>query len=468
MLSLSIVFFEPSTSFIFQKIQQVPPYRSVLILLLAHGLLSPETGIRFLDQVIHQLGQVTHQCVAYVPPDRVAAQSNRERHMNLTKAFAVSAIAVSLLTTGCKSFKLSGGGSGEKLNIQERAILSTGPGDNFSGTSTTFKVCAEPSPDAMSSMAMEAAAKGGVPSKVSVELAAALQQSAAFVGLRTSSIQLLRDFGYRLCEAYLSGAIDERQYDLLMRRFQKNVVALLAIEQLTGAVKAPPVVLTSRGNAETSQSLFDQQAVREKVSEKIAELEKEKKTKQDEKTAKGTGAPKELDTQIDEKEAEINRRKEDLAAIDKGIANARGILAGGETQATIQAGSSPGQPSGQDISEVAAIVGRIAMAIVESDDVIQLCLLALGSTPDPQDTARVQFAKWCQAELKLDQDRRASVLAILQQRLKDAGDVLTNASSSREDKEKAKKELKDVQNLLGGDGIGAGGGIFKKPQYVIP
>jgi len=382
--------------------------------------------------------------------------------MKITRIGLTSIVAVALFTPGCNSFTFSEkGASGEKLNIQKRAILSA-------TADSKFRVCAEPSPDAMSAMAMEGAAKGGVPSQVSAELSAALQQSAAFVGLRTSSIQLLRDFGYRLCEAYLSAAIDARQYDLLMRRFQKNVVALLAIEQLTGAVKAPPIVLTSRGTVETSQSLFDQQAVREKVNEKITELEKEKKKNEDAKAdllkTNANADTKELDAQIAEKEAEIKRRKEDLVAIDKGIANARGTLAGGETQATIQAGSSPGQPAGQNISEVAAIVGKIAMAIVESDDVVQLCLLALGSTPDSKDVTRVNFATWCLKELQLDQDGRAATLSTYKIRLDKAKEVLSNTASSPAEKDKAEKEVKDVQNSLGGRG---GPGIYKKDQYIM-
>jgi len=374
--------------------------------------------------------------------------------MKIMNPFVVSAIAVLLFTAGCKSFTLSGGGSGEKLDIQQRVILSAGPDKNLSGSAMKVKVCAEPSPDAMSSTAMEAAAKGGVPSQVSVELAVALQNSAAFVGLRTASIQLLRDFGYRLCEAYLSGAIDEGQYDLLMRRFQKNVVALLAIEQLTGAIKAPPVVLTSRGNAETSQSLFDQQAVREKVSEKIAVLEKEKKAKEDEKSAGNGTPPKELVAQIEEKQAEIDRRKKDLEAIDKGIANARGVLAGGETQASIQAGSSSGQPSSQTISEVATIVGQIAMAIIQSDDVVQLCLLALGNDADTQDAARVAFTTWCQGELKRDQEIKAASLDASRVELEKVKKVLEDSSSTESAKKEAEKQLEKIKKSLKEAGTG--------------
>lgn len=372
--------------------------------------------------------------------------------MKVIRVVAVSAIVVWLLSTGCNSFTLSDKGSagGEKLNIQKRAILSA-------TVESKVRVCAEPSPDAMSAMAMEGAAKGGVPSQASAELSAALQQSAAFVGLRTASIQLLRDFGYRLCEAYLSAAIDAGQYDLLMRRFQKNVVALLAIEQLTGAVKAPPVVLTSRGTAETSQSLVDQQAVREKVSEKIAELEKEKKKTEDERAARLTtnaqADTKELDTQIAEKEAAIKRRKEDLAVIDKSIGNARSTLAGGETQATIQAGSSPASPSDQALKEVTAVVGQIAMAIVKSDDVVQLCLLALGSTTGSQDTTREKFATWCQKELELEQKKREIYLTTFPPLIEAAQAVISDPSKSADEKRGAKENLNRLSTELEREGL---------------
>lgn len=137
-------------------------------------------------------------------------------------------------------------------------------------------VCAEPSPDAMASLASELAMKGGVPEKAFGEVSLAMQDSAAFTGLRTQSIQLLRDFGYRLCESHLSGGINSQQYDLLMRRYQKNTVALLAIEQLTGAVRSSPVVLTSQGSAAIARSLTDLRASRENISKQLADLEKKK------------------------------------------------------------------------------------------------------------------------------------------------------------------------------------------------
>lgn len=289
--------------------------------------------------------------------------------------FAVSAIATSLITTGCSSFKASSGNS-QIMDIKERAIIA---GD----TENKVRICAESSPDAMSAMAMEFSGKGETASKVSVGVSAALQESAGFVGLRTTSIQLLRDFGYRLCEAYMSNGINGQQYDLLMRRFQKNVVALLAIEQLTGAVKAPTVVLTSKGRAETSQSLSDQRDYREKLSKKIDNLEKEKKAKETEKADLLKNTPtadtKDLDSLIFAKDAEIKRRQGDLEAIDKDIANTRWLLAEGKTEAKTEFDTPPTQISDAAIAKIADTVGQIANGIVLSNDVAQECLITLQS-----------------------------------------------------------------------------------------
>ncbi|ULQ48386.1 hypothetical protein JN531_017280 (plasmid) [Flagellatimonas centrodinii] len=115
-------------------------------------------------------------------------------------------------------------------------------------------VCAEPSPDALS--ALIASADTSVPLRGDNTIAAAVAygESAASIGLRTQSIQLMRDSMYRLCESYLNGAISEASFETLQRRFQSSMVAILAIEQLTGAVRAPAVVLGgSAGNSALDQ-----------------------------------------------------------------------------------------------------------------------------------------------------------------------------------------------------------------------
>ena len=43
-------------------------------------------------------------------------------------------------------------------------------------------------------------------------LGASSSETSASIGLRTQTITLLRDGLYRLCEAYMNGAVDEIQY----------------------------------------------------------------------------------------------------------------------------------------------------------------------------------------------------------------------------------------------------------------
>ena len=101
-------------------------------------------------------------------------------------------------------------------------------------------LCAEPSPDALSatSAAADAGYKGA---KLGLQVAT----TAAYVGLRTQTIQLLRDAMYRLCEATLNEQITEEEYRMLFKNLSETMITLLAIEQLTGVVRAPPVIIYS-------------------------------------------------------------------------------------------------------------------------------------------------------------------------------------------------------------------------------
>ncbi len=133
------------------------------------------------------------------------------------------------------------------VDIKQRAVIvskqTTGIGPN---RTTKTIVCSEPSPDALSAYASELAAKLDGVGKVQAQLLADSQETASFVGLRTQSIQLLRDSLFRLCEGYLGGALSNQQYDILMRRYQRYMIALLGIEQLTGITRLPSVTINAQ------------------------------------------------------------------------------------------------------------------------------------------------------------------------------------------------------------------------------
>lgn len=117
--------------------------------------------------------------------------------------------------------------------------------------------CAEPSPD---SLVAFAASLGGGISGLSKEraasVAAALQSSSANIGLRTQSITLMRDALYRICEANLNGSLNPALVATLLGRSQDLTAVVLAIEQLTGAVVGPSVVLAAKSSADASSILL--------------------------------------------------------------------------------------------------------------------------------------------------------------------------------------------------------------------
>jgi chemotaxis protein histidine kinase CheA len=112
-----------------------------------------------------------------------------------------------------------------------------------------WRACAEASPDGLAVFGGAIAGSAGK-SEANAQLAAGVAAQAASIGLRTQSITLLRDAQYRLCEAYVNGALTGSQLATLQRRFQNIMVANLAIEQLTGYAK-PTIVTVGAGSSAT-------------------------------------------------------------------------------------------------------------------------------------------------------------------------------------------------------------------------
>jgi len=279
-------------------------------------------------------------------------------------------IALTALSTGCANFNSvfrefdADAGKSVMVDIKQRAIIAS---RQTEGGKTSTIICAEPSPDALSAYAAELAAEGKLPEQTAVQLTAAFQESASFVGLRTQSIQLLRDSLYRLCEGYMSGALQKSQYDILMRRYQKYMVALLGIEQLTGTVRAPTVTISSQGAATAAQSISALRSEVESIDTKITALEEKK-------TANGTSDADK--TQIGK---DIDALKADRNAVTQAIANAHGLSSSGSMTATVHLYGQPTQRSDAHIQAVAGAVQDIVGKIITTDDTGQLCFSYLSS-----------------------------------------------------------------------------------------
>ena len=150
-------------------------------------------------------------------------------------------------------------GDSRLVDAKQRAIISTlRPEYGLGGAEINRRVvCAEPSPDAIQATAAALSASGALDqgaSSTALQAAGGTSEGAASFGLRTQSIQLLRDAYFRLCEGYANGAMDDIAFNILQQRYQNHTVALLAVEQLTGAAIGAQAAVGAQANSEGSAS----------------------------------------------------------------------------------------------------------------------------------------------------------------------------------------------------------------------
>lgn len=138
-----------------------------------------------------------------------------------------------------------GMGKAIHLDAKQRVVLTRYPN----------VACAEPSPDALSAIAVSASESLSKEDRLSLAQNLALSEAAGSIGLRTQSIQLMRDAMYRLCEGYYSDALGPLSYETMLRRFQSSMVAILAIEQLTGTIRPPTIVLGGSASAGAAEQV---------------------------------------------------------------------------------------------------------------------------------------------------------------------------------------------------------------------
>ncbi len=197
-------------------------------------------------------------------------------------------VAVTTLLMACGNLQRQSrtfdttGTSGITVDASQRAIYSVTK--KYSTNKQWQAFCAEPSPDGISalisSFGLDASAAGK-----SLGLATNNQDSVTSIGLRTQTITMLRDAMYRLCEGYASGALNGNGFMRLQRRYQHTMLALLAIEQLTGPVVAHQAALTGSSSAGLGKSLGD---VAKLLSEAAADLATAEQAVSDAKAAEKT------------------------------------------------------------------------------------------------------------------------------------------------------------------------------------
>jgi len=289
--------------------------------------------------------------------------------------------------------------AGVFIDAEQRAVLSNRRVDE-----DLRVVCAEPAPDALSAIAAQAGVSvSDISNAVSAE--GGVSEAAANIGLRTQTIQTLRDGFYRVCEAYMNG-LSQEQYSIMLRRFQTNMIALLAIEQLTGAVKGgDAVVSASAGSGMDYREQYLQRAA-------IASSEQTRLATQIEQTNEEIGILEDVNAQCESggfgdgcSAADVERRGREIRdlraqrrSMERAQASAEAtertnnLLAESAPSATDSSaggmtGSWPSTPAYPPSYAVAEAVRDITMAIVRNDYGVQLCFEHLRHVKEGERTA---------------------------------------------------------------------------------
>ncbi len=158
------------------------------------------------------------------------------------------------------------------VDAKQRFLITATETDS-NGRETLQRFCAEPSPDTFSAFAASLSAEGRTKAFEGA-LQSAFSENAASLGLRTQAIQLLRDGMYRACEGAINGDIRDRDFVDLHRRYQRIMVTLVAIEQLTGAVHPPAVAIQTSALAERPAMINAVQDALQDARSRVIELEK--------------------------------------------------------------------------------------------------------------------------------------------------------------------------------------------------
>lgn len=298
-------------------------------------------------------------------------------------------------------------------------------------------ICAEPSPDALSALAVSQGLNIATPEGTTIGQSLSVAEAAASIGLRTQSIQLMRDHMYRICEGYQSGAISQLAFQLLHRRFQTTMVGILAIEQLTGAVRPPAVVLGGSSSTGSAQAVADLTATREAAASSVREGEVALKTAQaadataraerdaaqitldqaTEASAKEVAAKKLEEQQSKAEDAAANLlaaegalagRKAALDAIDRqlvlarsaGSASATGAI---EAQRTL---------SGANAQIIATTVGQIVEKTMDLTNQADFCIMVLAESAElePRINVNSPIVATCTSLITQDATLRARLV----------------------------------------------------------
>jgi len=265
------------------------------------------------------------------------------------------------------------------------------------------RMCAEPSPDVFSVFAQSlgASISGGTASPKQIEAAASLALSSAENGAtisRTQTSNVVRELMFRTCERYLSGAIKEDEFAIQAIRDQRMVISILAIEQLTGAVTPPTVVIRASGEADTGTATSETVKAITDAQKKVHTTQKAATDAVTKRDALDKEAPKCADLKDDETEASRKTKRASCVTADAVVKSTKevhdtaqeeykvlsaAVTKGGlptsastTTDAAVFAGMS--RSSDAQVKDVTASINNIIDHVYGQDEFLLFCI---GSMP---------------------------------------------------------------------------------------
>ncbi|BCD96291.1 hypothetical protein [Marinagarivorans cellulosilyticus] len=355
-------------------------------------------------------------------------------------------------------------GSSERPEAMGTKVISIDAKQRLAISDAVGRFCSEPSPDAMSALASTFGLNISNPTDISGNTSGSSAESAASIGLRTQSIQLMRDAMYRICELERNDALDKSTAFLLHSGYQDVMIALLSIEQLTGVVRAPAVTLNTATTGSVSQNIKDLTELEEsiqasletkikdqtKVEVAIAQLEKEKasaeKTKSDmaqESDPQDEQSFEAINQIIADKTTALEKEQVKLGLVNDEITSIKAqlelvkdtksvhqtIATSASGGGTIQQESDASKLSKEATERVAESVEKIAIAALERERVLPACILFI--TGETERLARQRAEINAQRLAQTSKDKSAdqeNVLAKIEQTLQKTESSVKEAS----------------------------------------
>lgn len=286
---------------------------------------------------------------------------------------AITASLLALVSGGCAELNsisrvesIPGPKNGKVLTVdaKQRHLVMSRVGPDGA---EQMRVCAEAAPDVFSALAASGSLSVDASGSGSGQGAFSLSETAATIE-RTQTINMLRESFYRTCERYLSGALSRSQLIIQAARDQRVMTSILAIEQLTGAVRPPSTIISGPG---TQASAFS--------GAQAAELVKDYRERREAKEAARDTAKKALDDAKDDGgkckdnvdcaalEATLSSAQSDLdkaqAGLDNAVAVAKNLTSAAAASTLGGTNTSSGTQAAQFDADKMAHIAQAVVAI---------------------------------------------------------------------------------------------------------